>query len=112
MEMVAEEFRVHFGFRIHDRAIHVSSQVHEKACTIEITVQGALATILPLAIDVGTVGCARASGTSELATVLTRTSRNICNASSTTVNAREHLAINALLVASSEERNGSLTTIA
>jgi len=116
VQMMAEQPRVLHRLGLHDRAIHKATFVHENAVLVDIPVRGDLAAILPLAIDIDAVNWGvNSARASEVAAIATRAG-NIDDArgrvSGRAINARESLAVNAIIIAGNELSNVGFAAVA
>lgn len=114
VEVVTEELGIELGLRIHDSAVHEVTLVDEDAVQVDVAVEGALATGLPHAVEVGAVRGTSATGASKLAPELIGASSDVSNATPgggrSAVGTGEDVAVDAVGVASLGKRDVGLAT--
>lgn len=112
VKMMAEKVRVNNSFFLHDAAIHVVTRVDKDTEVISISVVSTLTTILPLAVDIGTVSSGRVSRATELAPVVAGDSRISSTAVERVgVDTGKNITVDAVVVASSSGVDGGLTSV-
>lgn len=113
VEMMTEESWIHLGLLIHDAAVHKVPSVDKDAIGVNVAVLSTFTTVLPFTINIGAVGASRASRASVLAHVLARTRSDIEDATVwlQSVNARESIAVDAVIVTGLRGINRGLTAV-
>jgi hypothetical protein len=107
-----EELGVLLTFLLHDGAVHGLVLVHEDGFLVEVVIEGDLATVLPLTVDIRARRRVSTGDASKVALIRTSV-EEIRDASEreTSVNTGEDLAVDAIIVASLIERDVGLATV-
>jgi len=110
--MVAEEFGIDNGLLFHDAAVHVVALVDEETTSVNITILGAFAAVLPLLVAVGAIGLT-STGARVLAAELTCASSRVSDArmGEGAVDARQSIAVDTVIVAGLGERYVRLAAV-